>query len=136
MRFALALVLAGVVAVVATAAYGHGSARGVPHGFRPETAAAVGTRDLWVLGDYRCGSSWCLALVRSTDGGRHFVRVAVPPFPSQVAVPRVEFANARVGYSIVGGRLYVTRDGGTSWRRGGLGHVMDIAVAGGHVYAL
>jgi hypothetical protein len=46
MRFALALALAGAVAVVGTAAYGRGAAHGVPRGFSPETAAAVGTRDL------------------------------------------------------------------------------------------
>jgi hypothetical protein len=135
MRFALALALAGAVAAAATAAHG-GAARGVPHGFRPETAAGVGTRDFWVLGDYRCGSTWCLALVRSTDGGKHFARIAVPPFPSQGNVPKLEFANARVGYALDGGRLYATQDGGTSWRRWGPTGVMDVAVGGGDVYVL
>jgi photosystem II stability/assembly factor-like uncharacterized protein len=136
MRFALALALAGAVAAVGTAASGRNAARGVPHGFRPETAAAVGTRDYWVLGDYRCGSTWCLALVLSTDGGKHFARVAVPPFPSQGDIPRLEFANARVGYSSDGGRLYVTHDGGTSWRSWGPRSVTNIAVGGGDVDVL
>jgi len=32
--------------------------------------------------------------------------------------------------------LYVTRDGGTSWRRSGPKHVRDVAVGGGEVYAI
>jgi hypothetical protein len=67
MRLALALALAGVL-VSATAASARDPTRGVPGTFRPESVAAVGARDLWVLGSYPCGSStWCHALVRSTD---------------------------------------------------------------------
>jgi len=134
MRFALAL---GLVAALAAAevASGRSSSHVVPRGFRPETAAAVGTRDYWVLGEYRCGSSWCNALVRSTDAGGHFVRVDLPPLPSQGNVPSLTFANARVGYLVGrGGRLYDTRDGGTSWRPSGPAGVSKVAVGGGDVY--
>lgn len=71
----------------------------MPHGFRPETAAAVGTRDYWIFGDYRCGAGWCLSLVRSTDAGARFTRVAAPPMTSQGIVPTLVFANARDGYA-------------------------------------
>ena len=120
MRFALAAGLAAALAVGVAAAAGN-SSPGVPHGFRPETAAAVGTRNYWVLGEYRCGSEWCNALVRSTDAGKHFRRVALPPFSSQGTIPTFEFANARDGfaYARYASRLYVTHDGGSSWHRSG-----------------
>lgn len=128
MRFALAVALAGAVAVVATAAYGRGTA-GVPSGFQPETAAAVGTRDLWVLGEG--------TLLRSTDGGRHFGRVGLPPLPSQGTVPTVEFANARDGFAYVEDEspLYVTHDGGKTWHRAGPArNVAAFASGGGYAY--
>lgn len=129
MRFALALAVAGAVAVVATAGYGRGSARGVPRGFNPESAAAVGTRDLWVLGER--------ALLRSTDAGRHFVRVARPVFPSQGSVPTLRFANSRDGFAYIEDEtpLYVTHDGGKSWHRTGPARrVVSFALGDGFVY--
>jgi len=138
MRLALALVLAGVVAAAATAAYGHGAAGGVPSGFEPETAAAVGARDYWIFGDYRCSSGWCPALVRSTDAGGHFARIAGPPLTSQGTTPTLVFANARDGYAYTWTQspLYVTHDGGTSWRRISGGSAVALAVGGREVYAV
>jgi hypothetical protein len=40
----------------------------------------VGNRDVWILGWYRCGATQCLALVRSMDAGKKFVRVGLPAF--------------------------------------------------------
>ena len=136
MRLALALALTGALAVAA-AAYARTARHGVPQGFDPETATAVGTRDIWVLGDYRCGARWCLALLRSTDVGRHFARAAVPSFQSQGAVPTVVFANARDGFAYVRygtSPLYVTHDGGESWSAGPRGGVLGFAVGGGNAY--
>ena len=127
------------MAAAATAASGHGAAHGIPAGFDPESAAAVGTRNVWVVGDYRCGGSWCLAFVRSTDAGRHFRRVVVPPFSSQGIAPTIRFANARDGFAYVedGTPLYATHDGGEAWRREGPNrHVTAFAVAGGYAYLL
>jgi photosystem II stability/assembly factor-like uncharacterized protein len=140
MRFALALVLAAAVAAAATA-NGRGSARIIPHGFSPQTAASVGPRDLWVLGYYRCAGKWCLALVRSTDAGKHFRRVGLPPLGAQAqsTAPTLVFANARDGYAYVdrGTPLYVTHDGGESWRRAGPAQaVTAFATAGGFAYVL
>lgn len=137
MRFAPALALAGAVAVVATAAYGRGAAQRVPQGFHPETAAAVGVRDYWVIGDYRCAAGRCLALVRSSDAGKRFTRAGLPPLSAQGNVPSLVFVSSRVGYLVTpGGRLYVTHDGGTGWAPTGLGHVREVAAGGGDVYAL
>ena len=139
MRFALGLALAGAVAVVATAAYGRGAARGIPRGFRPEAAAAVGTRDLWVLGVHRCGQNYCNALVQSTDAGKHFRRVGLPSLPQQGTVPTLVFSNARDGFVYVEGAtpLFATRDGGESWHRAGPNRsVAAFAAAGGYAYLL
>jgi hypothetical protein len=137
MRFALALGLAAVLAVAATAS-ARDTAQGVPHGFRPETAAAVGTRDYWIFGDYRCSSGWCLALVRSTNGGGSFARVAAPPLTSQGTVPTLVFANARDGYAYTwtASPLYVTHDGGTTWHRTSGGSSIGVAAADREVYAV
>lgn len=137
MRFALAAGLAGVLAAAAVAS-ARDTTHGVPHGFSPEAAAAVGTRDLWVLGDYHCTGSWCLALVRSTDAGKHFTRVALPSLPPQDTVPTLEFANASDGFVYVEGTspLYVTHDGGSSWHPAGpAGEVVAFALGGGEAYA-
>jgi photosystem II stability/assembly factor-like uncharacterized protein len=139
MRFALAaLALAGALAAAATAAYGGHAVRGAPPGFHPETGAVAGKGDVWILGWYRCRASKrsCLALVHSTDAGRHFTRVALPPVSVQGNVPRLEFANARLGYLVAGGRLYVTRHAGNSWHPAGPTRVLNIALAGGNVYAI
>jgi photosystem II stability/assembly factor-like uncharacterized protein len=136
MRFALALGLVAALAAAAAAPAGS-STHAVPRGFRPETAAAVGTRDYWVLGDYRCGQAYCNVLVRSADAGEHFVRVDLPPLPSQGNIPSLTFASARVGYLVGrGGRLYITHDGGSSWRASGPTHVTDVALGGGDAYIL
>jgi len=139
MRIALALASAGAVAAAATVAYGRGAAQGVPRGFHPETAAALGAHDLWVLGEYRCGSTRCQALVRSTDAGKHFTRAALPPLPSQGALPTLRFANARDGFAYVPfeSPLYATHDGGSSWQRAGpTGHVVAFALGGGEAYVI
>jgi photosystem II stability/assembly factor-like uncharacterized protein len=130
MRLALALALAGVL-VTATGASARGTARAVPPGITPETAAAVGTHDLWVLGGR--------VLLRSTDGGRHFHRIAAPALNDAVTEPALVFANRSDGFAYVwdSGPLYVTHDGGTSWHRARQrGPVDALAVGGGRVYAV
>lgn len=128
MRLALALGLVAVLAAAAGAS-AHDTTNGVPRGFNPVAAAAVGTRDLWVLGGH--------TLLRSTDAGRYFRPVAAPPVPSQGTVPTVVFANARDGFAYVadGSSLYATHDGGTSWdREGPAGDVTAFAASGGYAY--
>jgi photosystem II stability/assembly factor-like uncharacterized protein len=89
-----------------------------------------------VLGTYLCGAPQCIALVRSTDAGKQFFRVALPPLPTEGNVPSVDFVNSRVGYLFVaGGPLYVTRDGGSTWRFWGPKHVLEVTAGDGEVYA-
>lgn len=138
MRLALALALAGVL-VSGSAASARGTTRGVPGTFHPESVAAVGTHDLWVLGSSPCGGTWCNALVRSRDAGKQFTRVALPSFPSEGTVPSVVFADARDGFAYVedGTPLYATHDGGSSWHRTGpAGNVIAFAAGGGDAYVV
>jgi photosystem II stability/assembly factor-like uncharacterized protein len=90
-----------------------------------------------VLGDYRCGEGWCLALVRSTDAGSHFTRLGFPPFPGQGPTASVVFANVRDGFAYLlygTSPLYVTHDGGKTWRAGPTGGVLGLATGGGWAY--
>lgn len=132
MRFALALALAGVLAA-ASASEAGGRQRPAPGRIRPEAAAAVGPRDLWVLGVSRCDRGYCNTLVRSTDAGKHFVSVGFPRLPAQGTVPTMVFANARDGFAYVvdATPLYATHDGGRSWHRVGPNRSVDAFVTGG-----
>ena len=129
MRFAVAAVAVAAVLAIGAAASARSGVHGVPHGFRPQTAAAVGSRDYWVLGYYACGGRSCAALVRSTDRGRHFERVALPWRSPRVNLPTLTFVNSRLGY-LLGGRLYITHDGGTSWHPSGPRGGREFAVGG------
>lgn len=125
MRRLLIGIALGVALIAVTAA--SSGAKSSP--FRPETAASVGTKFIWVLGSD--------GLLRSTDGGRTFARVSAPPVGSQVTVPSLVFANAEDGFAYVWGTtgLYATHDGGRSWHRAGpVGKVFALAVGGGDVY--
>jgi photosystem II stability/assembly factor-like uncharacterized protein len=138
MRLALGLALAGVVALAAAAEAG-GRVRPPGVRLKPEAAAAVGARDLWVLAEYRCDQGYCNSLIRSRDAGRHFVRVGFPSLPSQETVPTVVFANAHDGFAYVVNAtpLYATHDGGGTWHRVGPNRSVDaFAEAGGYAYLL
>ncbi len=138
-RVAVGVLASAVALAIVSAGWSRPDASSIPRGFRPETAAAVGARDLWVLGEYRCRGSWCLALVSSTDGGKRFSRVDLPPLPSQGTDPTIVFASARDGFVYVedGTPLYATHDGGRSWQRTGPPRpVGAFAAGGGRVYAI
>ena len=74
---------------------------------------------LWMLGTYPCSTGTCSAVMRSSDGGKSFVRTGTLP----AADYRIEFANREDGYAFGSGggpnaesRLYWTGDGGKTWR--------------------
>jgi hypothetical protein len=71
------------------------------------TAVAGADGYLWMLETYPCATATCPVLMRSSDGGRFFLRVGTPP----ASMYGIEFAN-RQDLS----RLYWTDDGGKSWR--------------------
>ena len=82
------------------------------------TAVTGAAGYLWMLGTYPCATGTCRVLMRSTDGGKTFVRVGTPP----VGTYGIEFANRQDGYTYIAdlqddqSSLYWTDDGGKSWR--------------------
>ena len=99
----------------------------------------------WALGLSQCtqpaGKLPCGAIVRTTDGGRHFVQIPTPPAPLSTdgrskGYSQLRFADTRNGFAY-GPDLYVTHDGGTTWHAVDLGEtVTDLAISGGEVYAI
>jgi photosystem II stability/assembly factor-like uncharacterized protein len=71
-----------------------------------------------MLETYPCATATCPVLMRSSDGGRFFLRVGTPP----ASMYGIEFANRQDGYAYSAdyqgdlSRLYWTDDGGKSWR--------------------
>lgn len=105
----------------------------VPAGFSPTSVTFVSRTTGWVLGS--CGQG-CTAVLRTTDGGRHWRGLPATPEPQGAAgtVTGLRFADFRNGFAY-GGGLYATHDGGTSWGRVPVaGRVTDVAAAGGRVW--
>lgn len=83
---------------------------------------------VWLLGEYICwapdAEDTCLTMLRSTNAGKSFTPVSVPPvvLSTEGASVRVSltFANRDDGYlyveSLPQPRLYWTEDGGETWR--------------------
>ena len=83
-----------------------------------------------------------MAIIRTSDGGHHFVDIPAPPVRYEVAgcpyapVSRLQFADTLNGFAY-GCALYVTHDGGTHWRELNLGgFVGQVAAADGRAYAI
>jgi len=98
---------------------------------------------LWMLGTYPCSTGTCSVVMRSSDGGKSFVRVGTLP----AADYRIEFANREDGYAFGSGggpdaesRLYWTGDGGKTWRfalaRFGYSLPQVVVITGGRAYVL
>jgi photosystem II stability/assembly factor-like uncharacterized protein len=105
----------------------------VPIGFQPRSFTAISEFSWWLLGTAPCGSRSCTTIVRTTDGGPRFTRIAAPPTSG---VSEVRFADSSNGYAL-GPQLWSTHDGGRTWSRQHLGTTVgDLAIADGYVYAL
>ncbi|MGH9223772.1 MAG: WD40/YVTN/BNR-like repeat-containing protein [Acidimicrobiales bacterium] len=84
----------------------------VPAGYGPRAVSFI-TPDLgWAVGAWACGAgSYCGAVVRTSDGGRSWVRVGNAP----ANLTMIGFVDARHGWAM-GPQLYATDDGGATWR--------------------
>jgi hypothetical protein len=116
-----AITAALVVVVVAVGAHAGSSARAR---FEPQWLAAVTAKEFWIGGKG--------AVLHTSDGGRHFGRLPVPPVGGDV-----RFASRRDGFAF-GWRtpLFATHDGGKTWHRVGLRSVLAFSTAGGTAYAV
>lgn len=156
-RFALSLAVVIVLAVAVFVVpvpqlfhFGPGSHPGsrpaagapVPKSFSPLSVAAVGSKDLWVLGSVSCDRSHeCPAIAHTSDGGGSFEALPVPPSGISVGSGAFDdagivFADAEHGW-VYGPGLWASDDGGSTWTEERVkGTVMKMATADGEVYAL
>jgi len=98
----------------------------VPAGFDPVSFTAVSTGEFWLLGEAPCQNPVCTSIVRTTDGGSHFVGLPAPTVPLDVdaagngGVNTLRFADPMDGYaydSFPGGSFWDTHDGGEEWQQ-------------------
>ena len=124
----------------------------VPAGFDPVSFTAISADWYWLLGSARCEKRACTAIVRTTDGGRRFVRIPAPPAPlhtgdgSSDSIDTLRFATALDGFAYdaqsmrsaeaASNPIWETRDGGAHWRTLGLRHVLAFTTSGGDVLAV
>jgi photosystem II stability/assembly factor-like uncharacterized protein len=105
----------------------------VPVGFQPVSFTAISEFSWWLLGTAPCNGHTCTAIVRTTDGGPQFTRIAAPPTTN---VQNVRFGNEDDGYAF-GQQLWSTVDGGRSWTHQQPGSIVnDLQIAGDYVYAI
>jgi hypothetical protein len=130
--------LAGATMVVCGLLAGSATASPVPSGFEPGDLTAANPRDWWLDGTVPCRlRHGCVAMIRTLNAGRSFVRVHVPML---VALPpnlhaQFAFADSENGY-IAGARFWDSHDGGRHWQSANLGgQVGSVATGGGFVYA-
>ena len=116
----------------------------VPAGFDPIAFTAVSERQFWLLGTAPCSHPVCTSIVRTTDGGAHFVGVPAPTEAVNLSGPGLDtllFANPRDGYAsssqnlTAASSLWETHDGGAHWRRTRT-DIVAFTVTSGHIYAL
>jgi hypothetical protein len=92
-----------------------------PARFGPVSFSFTSGSDGWMLGVTHARHQ-AIELVKTTDGGRRWTAVPVPPAPwiwsssARDAVSQVTFANARDGW-LYGPGLWATHDGGARWQR-------------------
>lgn len=120
----------------------------VPAGFTAVSYTAVSPEEFWLLGTAPCANPVCTSIVRTTDGGAHFVGLPAPVAPlveerqTAGAIGELRFADPLDGYAFAsgtgsGGAFWVTHDGGEHWRAEHLGGVvLAFTASGGHAYAV
>ncbi len=102
----------------------------------------------WLAGTYPCGSSTCLVMARSTNGGSSFLRVGTPDvrYGGSAVIAALAFANGHDGYvgiepganRAAAAALFWTDSGGEAWLRVRLAGQLDSPVVAtrGDAYAL
>jgi hypothetical protein len=115
----------------------------VPAGFTGYDLTWVSEDDGWALGTAPCGSPPCTSVLRTTDGGRSWVGIPAPRAELVETdtntcgdgcgrVGYLRFATPLIGYAYGPNSLYMTTDGGATWKRKP-GFAYGLEVVGGSV---
>ena len=119
----------------------------MPRGFAAVSATFVSDDDGWVLGTAPCAKPPCTSVLRTRDGGVTWVGIPAPRAgldngtDTPGSIGQIRFADPLNGFAD-GDGLWVTHDGGASWRRqatvAGIPDavVTDIAASSAGVYAI
>jgi photosystem II stability/assembly factor-like uncharacterized protein len=118
----------------------------VPSGFDPLSFTAISADQYWLLGEAPCSNPVCTSIVRTTDGGAHFVGLPAPTAPitstTGSGINTLRFADTLDGYAFAtgpGGEFWDTHDGGGQWAEQGFlsgRQLLAFGTGGGYVFAL
>ena len=113
-----------------------------PVSFEPTSVSFVGPRTGAVLGQggKACARGLCTAIAGTRDFGSNWSAMAAPATGApngSSGVSQIRFLNLRDGWAY-GPALYVTHDGGATWRPDSAlpGRVIDLGAVGDRVFAL
>ena len=109
----------------------------VPAGFRAVDLTWTSTTEGFALGTAPCQTAPCTSIVRTTDGGQHWVGLPAPKAEltedgtqkcASNCVTNLRFATPLIGYAYGETTMYLTTDGGAHWvKQDGGAHALEIA---------
>jgi len=116
----------------------------VPDGFQGYELTWVSADEGWALGTAPCTTLPCTSIVRTTDGGQHWIGLPTPKaFLLQhdncnigcSVVSSIRFVSPEVGYVFGPNAFYLTTDGGETWQSEP-GNALGLELAGSKVVRL
>jgi hypothetical protein len=133
-----------------TVAGGQPAGGAVPSGFDPLSFTAISDSEYWLLGEAPCSNPVCTSIVRTTDGGAHFVGLPAPTAPfmepgnasTATGINTLRFADLLDGYAFAtgpGGEFWDTHNGGESWAQPAFlsgQQLLGFGTGGGDAFAL
>jgi hypothetical protein len=112
----------------------------VPTGFHAVDLSWVSLEEGWALGTAPCTTAPCTSLLRTTDGGAHWVGLPAPVAELQgsttcvqACVSALRFATPLIGYAFGQSVLFLTTDGGEHWIKQAGGGASALEISNGIV---